>query len=839
MCKSKTFPLVKQVGYGALLMCWSVQVYADISGTVFRDFNANGLFDTGAAFNEVGIAGITVKAFAADAASSSPSASALSGADGSYALNGLAVGQPYRLEFSWSAAWLKPGAAGGTSVQFALDGATGIHFAVGDPNDYWDNTQVPRYVVPQYWNGLASANSSSTGVGSTLYTSTGLNSNYQDYDGIAGTGPIPREDLTVSQVGSVWGEAYHKTQKHLYLTTFLKRHVGMADGTGYIYNVDYSGATPALAGKFDLQGVVPSNGGSAIDLGTVTRTGSADFTLPDDKYTPSWDIDAFGKVATVSYGDADIQPGTDYLWTVNLFQKALIRVDVSGNPGSVPADVKQYVLSDLPGYPTSATGVLRPWGLAFAYGKGYLGVVDDASISALQPDLKAIVLEFDPTNILGGFTQKVNFHPNVKRQNTDSWDPFFPWINAYAEPPVFATGAYRYKPQPVLSDLEFDENGNMYLSFFDRWGHQMGYWNYRPLSGNTTTVRPSVYGEILKACSTASGWEIEGTGACHVGSTEFIQDISGDEEVESSEGAIAVLKGTNQLLQVSIDPHPQGLTSSTYWTTQGTNTYSLSNGQISHWYSFYQNSNVEAYGKANGLGDVELLLPPAPIEVGNRVWLDADSDGIQDAGEAGIDGLQVKLVCGADEAVAITADGGVFLFSNASGGNAEFMGAGENCSLHVVNTQVVLDGYVLTTINADGIGSNDALTDLRDSDATRNGGTDDILFTVGNSGDNNHSLDMGYKSVPLTDISLAKNLDKPSAKRGEVVVYTLTASNGSTTPATGVEVADPLPAGVTYLSDDGVALYGTDVFDETSGLWTVGSVPPGGDKVLHLTVRIN
>jgi uncharacterized repeat protein (TIGR01451 family) len=98
---------------------------------------------------------------------------------------------------------------------------------------------------------------------------------------------------------------------------------------------------------------------------------------------------------------------------------------------------------------------------------------------------------------------------------------------------------------------------------------------------------------------------------------------------------------------------------------------------------------------------------------------------------------------------------------------------------------------------------------------------------------------MGYKSVPLTDISLAKNLDKSSAKRGEVVVYTLTASNGSTTLATGVEVADPLPAGVTYLSDDGVALYGADVFDEANGLWTVGSVPPGGSKVLHLTVRIN
>jgi len=38
-------------------------VQADISGKVFRDFNSNGSFDSGASFNEVGMAGITVKAF--------------------------------------------------------------------------------------------------------------------------------------------------------------------------------------------------------------------------------------------------------------------------------------------------------------------------------------------------------------------------------------------------------------------------------------------------------------------------------------------------------------------------------------------------------------------------------------------------------------------------------------------------------------------------------------------------------------------------------------------------------------------------------------------------------
>ncbi|OQX02947.1 MAG: hypothetical protein BWK73_41060, partial [Thiothrix lacustris] len=110
------------VGAGILLLS-STAVLADISGKAFRDFNANGTFDTGASFNEVGAAGVTVKAFAAADPASTPSATATSGADGTYTLTGLTGGADYRLEYSWAESWLKPGAADGTSVQFVKDGA--------------------------------------------------------------------------------------------------------------------------------------------------------------------------------------------------------------------------------------------------------------------------------------------------------------------------------------------------------------------------------------------------------------------------------------------------------------------------------------------------------------------------------------------------------------------------------------------------------------------------------------------------------------------------------------------------------------------------------------------
>lgn len=57
-----------------------------------------------------------------------------------------------------------------------------------------------------------------------------------------------------------------------------------------------------------------------------------------------------------------------------------------------------------------------------------------------------------------------------------------------------------------------------------------------------------------------------------------------------------------------------------------------------------------------------------PIEIGNRVWLDADNDGIQDAGENGIPNVQVKLFAGATElATATTAADGTYYFTNAAG----------------------------------------------------------------------------------------------------------------------------------------------------------------------------
>ena len=722
---------------------------AQISGTVFRDFNANGVKENSLTYNEPFVQGVTVTAYSNTGATQSTTTNA----SGAYTFSGLTL--PVRIEFTGYPSGDYSSAVGSgnlSNVQFYLVPSTTANFGIHAPDDYWDNTQDPRYIVPQHVNGLKTGNAGAVaGIVSTPLSSLGLNMNHDDDAGVFGTGPVVRDDILTSNIGTVWGEAYYKDNKQMYFSSFLKRHCDFGDGPGYIYSYNYSGSgNPTFTAKFNLQGVTPSNGGAAIDFGTVTRSGSTDYTLTALKEDPNIDLDAFGKVATMSYGDIDMQPGTGYLWAVNLYQKALIRIDVSSNPTTLPSNINQYILANLPNYPTPVNGTLRPFGLGFNKGKAYLGVVNDAS-TGTSADLKAYVLEFDPNNIVAGFTVIMNFNPNIKKTSLPAANNYQTWMNVYNNAVLFGTPPFRFWPQAVLSDINFDENNNMYLSFFDRFGHQVGAYNRSAISGSTTNITTGAQGELLKACPTITGWEIEGTGACHLGA-EFIDDIGGDANPESTEGAAAILKGTNKLVSIVVDPHPQGATGITYFTSQGVNTYNLTNGQITNWYGIY-NGDRPFFGKANGLGDLEFVTPPPPIEIGNRVWNDVDMDGIQDPGEAAISGVSVQLIkAGTVEASAITDNNGNYYFSSAAGTSTPSFRYGVTAlmpnmayTVRIPNytSQAALVSLSPTTANTGGSGQ----PDVRDSDGSVIGSNVEATILTSDipvSGANNHSFDFGF-----------------------------------------------------------------------------------------------
>ncbi|NNK98790.1 MAG: DUF11 domain-containing protein, partial [Xanthomonadales bacterium] len=99
---------------------------------------------------------------------------------------------------------------------------------------------------------------------------------------------------------------------------------------------------------------------------------------------------------------------------------------------------------------------------------------------------------------------------------------------------------------------------------------------------------------------------------------------------------------------------------------------------------------------------------------------------------------------------------------------------------------------------------------------------------------NNSATDSDTVLAPQADLSLTKTVDNAAPQAGETIVFTLTLANAGPSIATNVQVTDLLPAGYTYVSDDGGGSYISG-----TGIWTAGSVPAAGGATLNITVTTN
>ncbi len=790
-----TVIFIFSLSHGLMAQCGG----SDVGGKVFLDLavdgsstNTYGQLDA----NEPGLPGITVTVTDVNGATQT----ATTDANGDWTVSAPAF--PVRVEFTWNASWLKEsyfGAGENTSVRTVTAADCNVNLGLHDPNDY-STTPNPDYVESIRISGSGVGNNM-LGVGHVPYDAMGLNANEQQYDGTQGTGPVPTTDATVEEVGTIWGKAYQASQKRLFMTPTLWRHAGFAPGTGpgHLFIMDYSSPTGSLMGTIDLQGLTPANGGAPLDFGSVCRgggcendpgnTGSeSDYILDPDPTTPNIDLDAFAKAATIGFGDLDYDATSQRLWAINLYQKGIIEIDVSGDTSTIAAKTKQYLIESLPGVPSCTGGELRPWAIKTYRDKVYIGCVCDAINSQDIDDAVAYVLSFDPNNVTAGFTTEFTLPLNYDKDDLD-WNP---WSNTYNPD---GGGYWKYYPQPILSNIDFDENGNMYLAFLDRWGLQAAPQNYKALPGTTETETSETFGELFKICNNNGTFELEGTGSCPTNYTnetdEFFNDIAGDAAADACNGAITLLPGRNQLLAHIVDPHPEGSTGQDYWNTQGVNTYSTTDGSIQNWYSFLFGLSNGSVGKGVGLGDIELLTEPAPIEIGDLVWLDTDGDGVQDPDETGIAGVTIELLDDSDNviATAVTDANGHYIFSNdPNGTDSDSQKYGLALSPNTT--------YKIRIPNASGGSQQSAIQDLSlTSTDTGEGGTPDINDNDGNTsgtdaiisvppdalpstGANNHSLDFGFKPQQQTVEYDWGDLPDPAAGTAQGDYESLAANNG-------------------------------------------------------------
>jgi uncharacterized repeat protein (TIGR01451 family) len=84
-----------------------------------------------------------------------------------------------------------------------------------------------------------------------------------------------------------------------------------------------------------------------------------------------------------------------------------------------------------------------------------------------------------------------------------------------------------------------------------------------------------------------------------------------------------------------------------------------------------------------------------------------------------------------------------------------------------------------------------------------------------------------------TDLSVVKTINNSTPTFGSTVVFTIVASNISTTNATGVVVTDLLPSGYTYVSDTSGGTY-----NSSTGVWTIGNITNGASTTLTITATV-
>jgi Tfp pilus assembly major pilin PilA len=763
------------------LLLISQTLSAQVSGTVFRDFNANGVKDT----YDIGVGGISVKATDAAGTVYGP---VTSGSDGKYNLNTVPSGLDVRLEFTIPATVgcydekIFSSASGGTSVQFVQGGATNVDFGVNNPVDYAKTN--PDVATTCFINGDITLPKTTVQFGVQVGVSdmdVALKFNYSKAIAIPsgagsrnlGATPVTPNNTYYSvaeKMGAVWGLAYQKDSKKLFMSAIMRRHAQFGPlGTGGIYVVNNADGS-----TFNV-----NDNRNFIDVKTIgINTGTDPHPLPATSTNATafelavCDGPSYDKVGKIGIGDIDLSDDGVYLYMTNLNDRKLYRIKIN-NPATTPvaADVLSYDTAPWLAAGTCQNGVARPWATKYYRDKVYVGVVCTGENGGTKADLKALVYELDaktdtwkssPT-----FTQALNYTKGKAASSatvsitSDQGITWNPWKNDFPDPGGTRTSFSIIYPSPILSDIEFDTDGSMILGLMDRFGHQAGSGTKIPKSDGTCISDPArgfgpytsvaAGGDLLRigltsACvyesesnGTAAGKTSLGAGNSQgIGGGEYysgdnIAGVEGNHE-ETFVGGLAILPGSNQLLGSTYDP--MGFVSG------GVNFFDNTTGKAPNRYEVYPPNNAPFPGKGNGVGDIELLLTNAPIEIGNRLWIDTDKDGIQDAGESPIPNVKVALYNSSGVKVSeVTTDAlGEYYFDtlNIAGGK---LSPNTNYEIRIVKTEI--PSYLsLTKLNS---GTNDAI----DSDGVLDGSNYAISVKTGNYGENNHTYDMGFSCIQL------------------------------------------------------------------------------------------
>ncbi|MBK9994322.1 MAG: DUF11 domain-containing protein [Saprospiraceae bacterium] len=715
-----------------LLICVITQINAQISGTIFMDGNNNGTYETA---TEVPFAFVTVKA--TDAAGAMFTAT--SATNGTYTITGTNTSTMYRLEFTYPDGYLDGAQAigSGSSVQFALGNATNVNQGV-----YVANTCDPDGVMRVMFSSGLDSDGTDFGLRSWDYTADRRAVNMM---GSGGSTTPHTDDIPISAAGVAYGIAVQKGTNLGFFTTISSdlTTVFPADPVGedVIRIANYSGAGNSYVSNKLL-----------VDLGA--------FGISTSAISPSID----GTFGTHGLGGIAISDDGKTLYAINMGKRNLIKIDISGiNYATIPGGGytgAPLVVTEIALPNASCTnGTFRPGALDFHAGNLYIGGVCDAN-SGTAANLQVKAYEMNPVS--NTFTQVLSYTPDWLTAGLrlgGDW-PHAPWSTTYP------SGDGDGDPgtiQPHFFSIAFDDYGAMIIGFVNREvfvdagstrepGYLLRTW--RNADGTFTLENDGVSGPLT---STARTRNVDGGGQ----PGNFTPDPPGDynngpgndwffengrtrSHPNLYTGGALVVPGTGFVVGGFADP------GNPIWQTGG-RYINFETGR-----SEYGTSVIGAKATVMAAGDV--VCDDPTVEVGNRIWMDTDGNGIQDADEMALAGITVQLYNGSTLiATAVTNSSGNYIFSSdplgtTSSSHIYNLGliAGTNYTIRVPNVQggskqTSLGTKILTTPNLTGTTNSEI--DKIDSDGILVGNNAEVTFLLVSYGANNHTLDFGFTAL--------------------------------------------------------------------------------------------
>jgi SdrD B-like domain/Secretion system C-terminal sorting domain len=649
------YSLKKYILFGLLLTLNGGIAKAQISGNIYLDVNVNGKKDANS-FKEKGISGIRISAYNSQ---NQEIGSTLSSENGSYFME-IPKNQRVKLVFSnVDAEWVQTSSL----VKFVESPMKEIDFGLMKRNLFIGDK--PRFISTIFMNGQPQKDSSEYNSPALVQFKPEAKYNVDEF----------KKDKTreyeilakVSEIGSVWGLAYNPTAKTVFSAAFLKRHAGLgALGLDGIYQTDPITKQTKPFIKLSTAG---------IDVGVNPHK-----DLSSKMNSASTDSETYSKIGKAGIGGMDWSEDGKTLYFINLNDKILYALDFKFDGELIVTDAQGYGVIEnttkfsLPSEDTKV-GEIRPFAVKCIGNDVYIGAVNDGGVSQNSKDLKAMVykLTFSKKEMVKVLDISLDYQRGkaLKGSTISQWNP---WNDDFSK--VLAnnkSGAVIY-PQPILSDIEIDNEGNMIIALMDRFGHQVG--TGQPAPDGTGSYIGIASGDILKAYrKKKDNFLLENNATIgKIGESEgknneqgpangefyFQESFEAEGRIiheENGSGAIAYNPETDEIMYAVHEPVNEEFNNSgVKWLDNKT-------GKSIKGLPFFKDSEKGTFSKVNAIGDIEMVTESMPIIASNRVWMDCNENGIQESDELPMENVDVELWNGNEKITTVKTDAdGYFKF---------------------------------------------------------------------------------------------------------------------------------------------------------------------------------